>query len=307
MQRCIIHGSFSKYLDLIRETSQLFSRAGIDVIAPETYEIVGETDGFVNLIGDQSHDPRIAELFYLKKLTELGPEGFSYYVNPEGRLGTSTSYELAVDQLTNTRYLFMERPVDHPAYVPENSVWKPQELVEYILENGHYPPPVIPQSEAYIYRMLQDLILPGSIIAAGAIIIDRSDKDYRRGQERDVLIVQTHKWVNRFSIVGGKVRRNEKLADALRREIYEETGLEGSIEESVCTFDEIENSGYFQQGTHRIFTDSVVEVRRRNVALNEEAESYLWIPPSTALQELDIEPNARKTLELYAERHKRVA
>ncbi|MDP2909165.1 MAG: NUDIX domain-containing protein [Nanoarchaeota archaeon] len=305
--RCVLHGSFRKHFDKISETAKLFKEVGIEVIAPEITEIVGETDGFAHLASDRSTDPRVTELLYLKKISELGPDGFSYYINPDGTLGTSASYELAIDQLTNTRHLFMEKLSDHPAYAPQNSVWKPRELADYISENGHYPPPIIPQDERYIYGMVQDLALHGSIIAVGAIIVDNSSKRYKKGQEREVLMVQTHKWGDRFSMVGGKVRRNERLADALKREVCEETGLEANIKESICTFDEIRGGGYFIPGTHRVFTDNVVIAGRRRVALNDEAQSYLWVPPSVALQELDIEPNAKITLELYAQKYKRIA
>lgn len=303
--KCIIHGSFRKHFDIIKDVSNLFTTAGIEVIAPEISKIIGEKNGFVHLATDKSKDSRLTELLYLKKLSELGPEGFSYYVNPDGKLGTSASYELAIDQLTNTRHLFMEELADHPAYVPKNSVWKPKELTDYIKEKGHYPLPVIPKDEKHIHEMLQELILPGSVIATGAIIVDYSSKRYRTGQEREVLLVQTHKWGDKFSIVGGKVRRNERLAEALKREILEETGLESKIEESICTFDEIKGSGYFQLGTHRVFTDNVVKVGRRKVELNEEAEGYIWVPATISLQELDIEPNAKKTLEIYTQKHKR--
>ena len=305
--KCLLHGSFKSDLDLIQEVHGIFTNAGIHVIAPEISDIVGETDGFIHLAGDQSRDPRVAELLYLQKVAELGLEGFSYYLNPRGTLGTSASYELAIDQLTNTRYLFMAPLRDHPAYVPQNSVWKAEKLAHYITERGRCPPAVIPSDEQSIQRMIQDLILPGSIIAVGAIIVDESGKKYRRGQEREVLMVQTHKWGGRFSIVGGKVWRNERLADALKREVKEETGLNAGVEESICTFDELKGSGYFVPGIHRVFTDNVVSVGSRKVTLNEEAEKYVWVPPSIAVRELDLEPNARKTLELYRKNQLRVA
>ncbi len=305
--KCILHGSFRKHFDLIKETHELFTNSGIEVIAPEISEIIGETEGFVHLKNDASSDPRVTELIYLKKLSELGSGGFSYYINPQGTLGVSASYELAIDQLTNTRYLFMNSLKDHPAYVPQNSVWQPKELAEYVKEQKSYPPPIIPRNEEFIHEMVRDLILPGSIIAVGAIIVDGSRKRYLKGQEKEVLLVKTHKWGDRFSIVGGKVQRNERLADALKREVKEETGLNSGIEESICTFDELRNSAYYISGTHRVFTDNVVLAEKRKVTLNDEAEDYIWIPPSKALKELDIEPNAKITLELYTKKHLRVA
>jgi ADP-ribose pyrophosphatase YjhB (NUDIX family) len=304
--RCVLHGSFRRHFDEIKYVHQLFASSGIEVIAPDLSDIVGETDGFVHLASDESADPRLTELLYLKKVASLGSSGFSYYVNPDGLIGESASYELAIDQLTNTRSLFWKKPI-HPAYVPKNSVWSPQSLASYVREKGEYPLPVFPKDESRLKKMVDQLILPGSKIAVGAIIVDYSGRRYKKGSEREVLLVKTHKWGDRFSIVGGKVRRNERLADALRREVSEETALEGKVEETICTFDEIKNSGYYQSGVHRVFTDNVVKAPRRSITLNDEAQSYLWIPPSVALKELDIEPNAKETLEFYIARHLRAA
>lgn len=304
--RCVLHGSFRRHFDSVKYVHEIFTNAGIEVIAPRISDIIGETNGFVHLASDESLDQRLTELLYLKKVQELGSSGFSYYVNPEGVIGESASYELAVDQLTNTRSLFWKKPV-HPAYFPKNSVWSPESLASYIVEKGEYPPPVFPKSELRLKKLVESLILPGSKIAVGAIIVDYSGKRYKKNAERDVLLVQTHKWGDRFSIVGGKVRRNERLIDALRREVKEETNLDGKVEETICTFDEIKNSGYYQSGVHRVFTDNVVKAGRRSIVLNDEAQGYLWIPASVALKELDIEPNARMTLEFYLERHLRAA
>lgn len=304
--RCVLHGSFRKHFDSVKYVHKIFTDAGIEVIAPKISDIVGETNGFVHLKSDESRDPRLTELLYLKKVQELGSTGFSYYVNPDGLIGESASYELAVDQLTNTRSLFWKKPV-HPAYIPKNSVWSPESLASYVYENSRYPPPVFPKSESRLKKLVETLILSGSKIAVGAIIVDYSGKRYKKNNERDVLLVQTHKWGDRFSIVGGKVRRNERLVDALRREVLEETALDGKVEETICTFDEIKGSGYYQSGVHRVFTDNVVKTNRRSIILNDEAEGYLWIPPSVALKELDIEPNARMTLEFYLKRHLRAA
>lgn len=303
MVKCIIHGSFRKYYDIIKETADIFSTAGIEVIAPNISEIIGETNGFIHLASDKSLDPRVTELLYLKKISKLGLDGFSYYVNPKETLGTSASYELAIDQLTNTRYFFMKSLKDHPAYVPQNSIWHPSELADYIINNGNYPPPFIPQNEKYIDKMLQNLILPGSILAVGAMIIDYSNKKYKTGEERDILMVQTHKWSDKFSVVGGKVKRHESLGDALSREVLEETGLKSNIQDNICTFDELKTNNFFIPTTRRVFVDNIVAVSSRNVMLNYEAENFMWIPPSIALQELDIELNAKKTLELYVKKH----
>ena len=138
-------------------------------------------------------------------------------------------------------------------------------------------------------------MVPGSVVAVGGIIEHISSK-----KEKEVLLVKTHKWEGKYSIVGGKVRRNERLEDALVMEVKEETGLRAFVGKHICTFDQIKNSGYYLNGIQHIFVDKVVRVESKKVRLNEEAQEYIWITPGVALKELPMEPNARHTLELYA-------
>jgi 8-oxo-dGTP pyrophosphatase MutT (NUDIX family) len=292
--RCVIHGSFGKHFAEIQRVSQLFSSVGIEVLAPKPADLVASTNGFALFEDEIDQDPRLIELKYLHNLKYLGQNGFSYFVDPDGYIGTSASYELAVAQLTNVRCFFMEKPSDHPVYVHKNAIWSAENLAHYILEHRSLPPEMVHPNEKAIHRLWQDLMVPGSVVAAGAII-ERQVKD-----KQEILMVKTHKWGDRYSIVGGKVRRNERLNQTLLREVYEETGLSGVVGKHLVTFDQIKSSGYYKRGVQHIFVDNVVKVNSKKVRLNDEAESYVWIQAKEALQVLDIEPNARTTVELYA-------
>lgn len=300
--RCVIHGSFRKHLPEIRRAIGLFREAGIEVLAPTQTEIAGEKDGFVLFEGEQEADPRMVELLYLHNLKKLGREGFSYFVNPEGYIGKSASYELGIAQVTNIPCFFTATPTDHPAYVHKNSVWDAEDLALHIMEYRRLPEPRVSPDEQAIHLLWEDLMVPGSVVATGGIIEHLSDR-----KEKELLFVKTHKWGGRYSMVGGKVRRNETLVDAVKREIKEETGLESRVDSHLCTFDQIKNSGYYLSGTQHIFVDYVVSVDSKKVQLNDEAESYLWMPARQALRDLDIEPNARHTVELYAKKAAMVA
>ncbi len=296
--RCVLHGSFQKHFSEIQRIHRLFTSAGVEVLAPSVADVATVKDGFAMLSTDTETDPRMIELLYLHNLKRLGENGFSYFVNPEGYLGKSASYELGIAQISNTKCFFSESVADHPAYLHKNSVWKPEFLVDYILEQGTLPSPKVQRNEKMIHRLWEDLMVPCSVVAVGGIIEYDGDDATK---EKEVLLVKTHKWGGKYSMIGGKVRRNERLEDALRREIKEESGLQSKIGEHICTFDQIKNSGYYRAGTQHIFVDKVVKVQSRHVRLNEEAQDYIWMPASHALRELPIEPNARHTLELYTQ------
>ena len=297
--QCVLHGSFRKHFDVIQEVHELFTRAGIEVVAPKKSELVSFKDGFALLEGEENQDPRLIELLYLQHLKKIGKNGFSYFVNPEGYIGKSASYELGIAHVSNTRCFYYHQLHDHPAYVHKNAIWKPQALAEYVQEFGALPPPHVKRSERNLQALWEACMVPGSIVAAGAIIEHASSKD--------ILLVKTHKWGGRFSIIGGKVKRNERLDETLLREVKEETGLVGQVGRHLATFDQIKNSGYYQVGTQHIFVDNVVTVESKRVRLNEEAQDHIWIPAKEALRYLDIEPNARHTVELYAHTQKEYA
>ncbi len=297
--RCIIHGSFGKHFDEIQRVHQLFTEAGIEVLAPKTGELVDSVDGFGLFEDEIDQDPRLIELLYLHNLKRLGENGFSYFVNPSGYIGKSASYELGIAQLTNVPCFFSDKLDDHPAYTPHNSIWSPEALIDYVQRNNKLPLPLIRQNEHLIDKLWGDLMVPGSVVATGAII------EYQRPRnnsgEKEILLVRTHKWGDRYSVVGGKVRRNERLSEALLREVHEETQLRGEVGRHIITFDQIKNSGYYQKGVQHIFVDNVVKVDSKKVVLNEEAQDSIWITARDALAHLDIEPNARTTVEIYAQ------
>lgn len=291
--RCVIHGSFGKHFAEIQHAANVFRAAGIEVVAPKTGELVDSRNGFALFEDEIDEDPRLVELRYLHHVRELGEAGFSYFVDPEGYIGTSASYELAVAQFTNIRCFFSAKPTDHPAYIPHGSIWSPEQLATYVVEHGSLPPDATHPDEQLIHKLWSDLVVAGSVVAAGAII-ERQVKD-----QSEILLVKTHKWGNRYSIVGGKVRRGERIHGALLREVSEETGLQGEVGRHVATFDQIKDSGYYRRGVHHVFVDNVVRVGHKKVQLNDEAQSYIWAPANEALSSLDIEPNARTTIELY--------
>lgn len=104
----------------------------------------------------------------------------------------------------------------------------------------------------------------------GAVIFNPDNK---------ILLCKSHKWGNKYVIPGGHIELGEKMEEALRREILEETGLEIcdirliSLKESIY-------SNTFHEKKHFIFIDYICKTDSYNVTLNEEAQEYKWVDMS---------------------------
>ena len=151
--RCVLHGSFGKHFEEIKRVYNLFTQAGIEVLAPAFSEIKTFEDRFAILESDSEKDHRMIELLYLHHLKRLGENGFSYFVNLDGYIGKSASYELGIAHATNTRCFFAEKISDHPAYVHKNFVLSPEELVRYVETNNTLPQPKTKRNEKKIHKL----------------------------------------------------------------------------------------------------------------------------------------------------------
>lgn len=91
-----------------------------------------------------------------------------------------------------------------------------------------------------------------------------------------ILLCKSHKWENKYVIPGGHIEFGEKMEEALKREILEETGLAIydieliSLKESIC-------NDKFHEEKHFIFIDYVCKTDSSKVTLNDEAEEYKWV------------------------------
>jgi nucleoside triphosphatase len=122
----------------------------------------------------------------------------------------------------------------------------------------------------------------------GALILDAEDR---------LFLMRSHKWRGQYVIPGGHSELGERMEDALRREVKEETGLEiHSI--AFLGFQEFVYGEAFWQRRHFIFFDFVCRTDSTTVTLNEEAQSYIWVPIAAAL-DLPVEPYTRHAIEIY--------
>lgn len=141
---------------------------------------------------------------------------------------------------------------------------------------------------------LADLLGPGDpldhlpVSTVGALIFDADGR---------VLMVRTHKWGDKWGIPGGKIRRGETAAAALRREIAEETGLAVRDIEFIVVQDCIEPDE-FMRPAHFLLLNYTATTggSAPPVQLNDEAEAFRWVSLDEA-GALDLNRPTRVLLE----------
>ncbi|HEX9047873.1 MAG TPA: NUDIX domain-containing protein [Verrucomicrobiae bacterium] len=112
------------------------------------------------------------------------------------------------------------------------------------------------------------------IATVGALIFNARD---------EVLLIRTHKWSNKWGIPGGKIKWSETAADALRREILEETNLKVTDIEFVLVQDCIRSKEFYKEA-HFVLLNYICRCTAKNpvVKLNEEGYEFRWLPLAQA-------------------------
>jgi len=125
----------------------------------------------------------------------------------------------------------------------------------------------------------------------GALILNPDD---------EVLLMRSHKWKGMYVIPGGHIELGERMEDALRREILEETGLAINDLEFLGHQEFIYDAAFWKR-RHFIFFDFVCRTTSTRVKLNEEAQEYAWVPLPESLA-YPVEPYTRHAIEVYLQR-----
>jgi nucleoside triphosphatase len=119
--------------------------------------------------------------------------------------------------------------------------------------------------------------------------------------QQELLLLKSHKWPDLYVVPGGHIELGETIPEALKREAKEETGLDVYDLEFLC-FQEFIYDPTFWKPRHFIFFDYACKSASLDVQLNDEAESYSWVPLDAALN-LPIDRYTRISIEKYLEQH----
>ncbi|UCD04331.1 MAG: NUDIX domain-containing protein [Candidatus Woesearchaeota archaeon] len=123
----------------------------------------------------------------------------------------------------------------------------------------------------------------------GALIFNKKGK---------VFLMKSPKWGDRYIVPGGHVELKEKIADALKREIKQETNLDiydiTLVGVQDCIFDED-----FVEKKHFIFIDFVCKTNYTEVKLNEEGIEYGWFSLKEVLDLPNLCEYTKNTIKKY--------
>lgn len=143
---------------------------------------------------------------------------------------------------------------------------------------------IMPEKQAKLEKSVKQFPEP----CVGALIFNKDNK---------IFLVKSHKFRNKYVIVGGHIELGEKAEDALKREVKEETGLD-IYDIKFSYFQEFIFDEIFWKKKHFVFFDYICKTNSTKVMLNEEAQEYVWVTIDEALK-LDLEPYTRNTIEYY--------
>ena len=119
--------------------------------------------------------------------------------------------------------------------------------------------------------------------------------------DREIFLMKSHKWRGKYVLPGGHIELGEKMQDALKREIKEETGLDIFDIEFICFTEFIFDKAFWKK-RHFIFFDFAAKTKTTKVKLNSEGQEYIWVPIQKALK-LPIEPYTRKTIKEFLKKN----
>ncbi len=98
-----------------------------------------------------------------------------------------------------------------------------------------------------------------------------------------LFLMKSHKWKGQYCLPGGHIELGERIVDAVKREVKEETNLDIYDLEFIC-FQEFLYDEQFWEPSHFIFFDFACRTDSTDVILNPEAEEYVWVTVAEAFQ-----------------------
>jgi nucleoside triphosphatase len=116
-----------------------------------------------------------------------------------------------------------------------------------------------------------------------------------------ILLAKSHTWFDRYTRPGGHIEVGETMADAVKREVKEEVGLDVDVVDMLLIQEAIFAPEFYKK-KHFIFIDFYCKSKDEQVKLDQkEIQDYIWVYPGAAYN-LKLDSFTRKTLDKFLER-----
>lgn len=130
---CTLHGSYTKDLDLIEQIADIFKLAGVTILCPSSFQTISNSD-FVRFVDDEGSPEEIeARLLNIIHANRSNPDFFAYFVNRQGYLGASASYELSQVRSLGANYFLLQQPKTIPIKVEGFRIVRPYSIATELL------------------------------------------------------------------------------------------------------------------------------------------------------------------------------
>lgn len=121
---------------------------------------------------------------------------------------------------------------------------------------------------------------------------------YIVNEKNEVLLFQSPKWDNEWTICGGHINVGETIENATQREIKEETGLDIKLIDTLAVGNFFAHPPKFKRHAHFIFIDSVAKIQGGEMLLDQrEITNAKWFSIQEALMLEKISPSCKKGLQ----------
>ncbi len=180
-----------------------------------------------------------------------------------------------IESLENKKLLWVKIPIDKSDFIPI--------LTGLDFEFHHCDE----RNLMLVKRLTQDSIVPTTknyIVGVGAIVFNEGE-----------LLVIKDRFSAGYKLPGGHIDKNESIIAAVKREVYEETGV--NIE-----FESIVNIGHFkngQFGEDNLYIVCTAKALTKEIAINDPSEiaEARWIAPVDFLKSDDVNNYNRSVVE----------
>ncbi len=132
--KCTLHGSYQKDLELIRLVAELFELIGVEVLCPTSFNVIKNESGFVLFENDHENPITIEDrLLNILRENVGNKHFFAYFVNKDGYVGSSASFELAIVRELGVQFYSLEQIAGLPVSLEDRHIVRPVDLARRLV------------------------------------------------------------------------------------------------------------------------------------------------------------------------------